>query len=125
GASTEPAVALEVLLRGLGVPGPQIPSDVDARVGLYRSVTARRRVLVVLDNAREEGQVRPLLPGGGGSLVLITSRRRLSGLDEADHLNLETMPPHDAGGLFRAVAGTGCDLGDEQTVDQIVRLFRL
>src|SRR5262249_4609732 len=48
---TEPAAALDSLLRGLGVPGPQIPPDLDARMGLYRSVTARRRVLIVLDNA--------------------------------------------------------------------------
>jgi hypothetical protein len=66
---TDPAMALEILLRGLGVPGPQIPSDLDARTGLYRSVTARRQVLIVLDNARDEEQVRPLLPGTGGSLV--------------------------------------------------------
>src|SRR5262249_48236690 len=118
----EPAAALDSLLRGLGVPGPEIPADVDARVGLYRSVTARRRMLVVLDNAREEEQIRPLLPGGSGSLVLITSRRRLSGLDEADHLNLDTLPAHEAGWLFRAVAGADRDPGDQQTVEEIVRL---
>jgi hypothetical protein len=119
---TDPAMALERLLRGLGVPGPQIPSDLDARTGLYRSVTARRQVLIVLDNARDEEQVRPLLPGTGGSLVLVTSRRRLSGLDEADHLNLGTLAPHEAGQLFRAVAGADRDLGDDQTVEDIVRL---
>src|SRR5262249_43776721 len=89
---------------------------------LYRSVLSRRRVLIVLDNVREEEQVRPLLPGGGGSLVLITSRRRLSGLDEADHLNLDTLAPHEAGRLFCAVAGKDRDPGDEQTVEEIVRL---
>jgi tetratricopeptide (TPR) repeat protein len=119
---TDPAVALEILLRGLGVPGPQIPADVDARVGLYRSVTAGRQVLIVLDNAREEEQVRPLLPGGRGSLVLITSRRRLSGLDEADHLYLDTLPPHEAAWLFRVVAGTDRDPGGERTVEAIVEL---
>jgi hypothetical protein len=119
---TDPADALETLLRGLGVPGPQIPCDFDARVGLYRSVLAQRRVLIVLDNAREEEQVRPLLPGGGGSLVLITSRRRLSGLDEADHLNLGTLPAREAGALFRKVAGADRDAGAERTVAEIVRL---
>jgi tetratricopeptide (TPR) repeat protein len=119
---TEPAAALEVLLRGLGVPGSRIPPDLNARIGLYRSVTAGRRVLVVLDNARGEDQVRPLLPGGGRSLVLITSRKRLSGLDEADHLNLDTLPAHEAAELFRAVTGPDRDAGDEDTVDEIVRL---
>jgi tetratricopeptide (TPR) repeat protein len=118
----DPAAALDALLRGLGVPGPQIPPDMEARIGLYRTVTARRRVLVVLDNAREEEQVRPLLPGGDGSLVLITSRRRLSGLDEADHLNLDTLPPSEATRLFRAVTGPDRDPGDQHTVEEIVRL---
>jgi hypothetical protein len=118
---TDPADALETLLRGLGVPGPQIPSDFDARVGLYRSVLAQRRVLIVLDNVREEEQVRPLLPPGGRSLVLITSRRRLSGLDEADHLNLDILPAHEAGSLFRTLAGPARDPGD-QIVEEIVRL---
>jgi tetratricopeptide (TPR) repeat protein len=120
-APTDPADALETLLRGLGVPGPQIPSDLDARVGLYRSVLSRRRVLIVLDNVREEAQVRPLLPSRG-SLVLVTSRRRLSGLDEADHLNLDTLPPHEAQQLFRALAGPDRDPGDRRTVEEIVRL---
>ena len=75
---TAPRAALKTLLRGLGVPGSQIPADYDARVGLYRSVLVGRRVLIVLDNVRDEAQVRPLLPGTGGSLLLITSRRRLS-----------------------------------------------
>src|SRR5262249_7559350 len=119
---TAPAAALESLLRGLGVPGPQIPSSLDARVGLYRSVLTRRRVLIVLDNVREEARAWPLLPGGGGSLVLITSRRRLSGLDEADHLNLDTLPAHEAGWLFRAVAGEDRDPGDQETVEEIVGL---
>jgi tetratricopeptide (TPR) repeat protein len=119
---TDPADALKTLLGGLGVPGPQIPSDLDARIGLYRSVTARRRLLIVLDNARGEAQVRPLLPGGGGSLVLVTSRRRLAGLDEADHLNLDTLAPHEAGQLFRTVTGPARDPGEHSTVDEIVRL---
>ncbi|HSV67519.1 MAG TPA: tetratricopeptide repeat protein [Mycobacteriales bacterium] len=120
-APTDPAAALETLLRGLGVPGPQIPPGLEARVGLYRSVLARRRVLVVLDNARDETQVRPLLPGTPGCLVIVTSRRRMAGLDDADHLTLDILPVEDAVRLFRAVAGPGCDPGDEQTIEAIVR----
>lgn len=117
---TAPVDALAVLLHGLRVPDSEIPTDLDARVGLYRSVTARRRVLIVLDNARDEAQVRPLLPGAAGCAVLVTSRRRLAGLDDADHLTLDALPLADAVQLFRAVAGPGRDLGDPRTVELIV-----
>jgi tetratricopeptide (TPR) repeat protein/DNA-binding SARP family transcriptional activator len=120
-----PAAALDALLRGLGVPGAQIPSDTDARAALYRTVVARRRVLIVLDNARDEAQVRPLLPGTASSLVLVTSRRRLAGLDDADQINIDILPTHEASRLFRAVVGPQRDPGDEQAVEQIVLLCGL
>ena len=118
---TDPGDALEGLLRGLGVPGPQIPPDIDARAALYRSITARRRVLIVLDNARDEAQVRALLPGAPTCLVLITSRRRLAGLDDADHLTLDTLLVEDAVRLFRAVVGPSRDPGGQHTVEAVVR----
>jgi DNA-binding SARP family transcriptional activator len=71
-------------LAALGVPAAQIPADVQARCGLYRSVLAGRRALIVLDNARDAAQVRPLLPGGGGCLVVVTSRSALAGLAAAE-----------------------------------------
>ena len=71
-------------LGALGVPAAQIPADAQARCGLYRSVLAGRRVLIVLDNARDAAQVRPLLPGGGGCLVVVTSRSALAGLAAAE-----------------------------------------
>jgi DNA-binding SARP family transcriptional activator/tetratricopeptide (TPR) repeat protein len=71
-------------LAALGVPAAQIPAGAQARCGLYRSVLAGRRVLVVLDNARDAAQVRPLLPGGGGCLVVVTSRSSLAGLAAAE-----------------------------------------
>jgi DNA-binding SARP family transcriptional activator len=77
-APVEPAQALDRLLRGLGVPGERIPADPEDRAGLYRSNLASKRVLVVLDNANDAAQVRPLLPAGPGCLVIVTSRRRLS-----------------------------------------------
>jgi DNA-binding SARP family transcriptional activator len=71
-------------LAALGVPAAQIPADAQARCGLYRSVLAGQRALIVLDNARDAAQVRPLLPGGGGCLVVVTSRSALAGLAAAE-----------------------------------------
>src|SRR5262249_34830914 len=119
---TAPERALDILLRGLGVTGQQIPRDLEARAALYRSRLARRRMLIVLDNAHDEAQVRPLLPGTTSCLVIITSRRRLAGLDDASHLTLDTLKPDEAAALFRAVASDRAAGSDHQTVKQIVRI---
>ena len=119
--ATPPGSVLDTLLRGLGVPGGQIPPRLDAVTALYRSALAGRRVLVVLDNAFDEAQARPLLPGVPGCLVLVTSRRRLAGLDEAEHLILDTLDPAEAAALFRRVVGAKGGLTD-QVVDRIVEL---
>ena len=74
------AEAIRGFLDAFGIPASQIPWSLDAQAGLYRSLLAGRRVLVVLDNARNVEQVRPLLPGSPGCLVLITSRNQLTGL---------------------------------------------
>jgi hypothetical protein len=70
----------------------QIPPDVAAREALWRDRLAERRLLLVLDDAADSEQLRPLLPGTGGSLVLITSRRHLSALDDAKTISLDTLP---------------------------------
>ncbi|HEV2346759.1 MAG TPA: BTAD domain-containing putative transcriptional regulator [Actinocrinis sp.] len=104
----EPRTAGEVLdwfLRTLGVPAERIPKDVEERAALYRQRLADSRTLIVLDNAVSEAQVRPLLPGGAGCLVLVTSRRRLRGLDDTHILSLDVLPQADAVALLRAMAG--------------------
>jgi tetratricopeptide (TPR) repeat protein/DNA-binding SARP family transcriptional activator len=117
----DPSAALDLLLHGLGVPGSNIPAELEARAATYRTVIARRRVLIVLDDARDEGQVRPLLPGTASSLVLITSRRRLAGLDDADQLTLDVLAAGDAARLFRAMVEPR-EPGDQDTVAGVVEL---
>ncbi len=80
GAATDPAEAVRGFLDAFGVDPQQIPASVEAQAALYRSLLAGRRVLVLLDNAADEDQVRPLLPGSAGCLVIATSRNQLSGL---------------------------------------------
>ena len=84
GAAVTPEEVTGWFLAALGVPAAQIPADGQARCGLYRSVLAGRRVLIVLDNARDAAQVRPLLPGGAGCLAVVTSRSALAGLATAE-----------------------------------------
>ena len=91
GTATAPEDALYALLCSLGVPAAQVPDGLDARAGMYRSVLAGRRVLIVLDNARDVRQVRPLLPGTAGCLVIATSRNPLTGLAMTDGARLLTL----------------------------------
>lgn len=110
GEPMEPTAALDVLLHGLGVPGERIPADLDARSALLRSNLAGKRLLLVVDNARDPGQVRPLLPGAQGAMVLITSRSQLRGLaarDGARGIALDALPELEAIALLRARLTTG------------------
>jgi tetratricopeptide (TPR) repeat protein len=99
------AEALDFLLLSLGVPPERIPADGERAAALYRQRLAGTRTLIVLDNAASEAQVRPLVPGGGSCLVLVTSRRRLKALDDAHLVSLDLLSPQDAAALLRAVAG--------------------
>jgi len=82
--ATDPDDALRGFLGALGVPPERVPDDREAKAGLYRSLLDGRRVLVVLDNARDAEQVRPLLPGSAASMALVTSRSQLTGLIAAE-----------------------------------------
>jgi DNA-binding SARP family transcriptional activator len=84
GSPVTPAEAIRGFLAALGADPRRVPADVAAQAGLYRSMIAGRQLLIVLDNAHDAGQVRPLLPGSGGCLVVVTSRSRLTGLVAAD-----------------------------------------
>ncbi|HEY8472880.1 MAG TPA: BTAD domain-containing putative transcriptional regulator [Natronosporangium sp.] len=99
-----PIDALGQFIRALGVPPERVPADPQEAAGLYRTLLAERRVLVVLDNARAPDQVRPLLPGSPGCLAVVTSRDRLDGLvarDGAYRLRLDVLPPDEAAVLLR------------------------
>ncbi|HSL08536.1 MAG TPA: tetratricopeptide repeat protein, partial [Pseudonocardiaceae bacterium] len=103
-----PEQALDGFLRALDVPVEKIPVGMEAKAGLYRSLLNGRQVLVVLDNAHTAEQVRPLLPGSPGCLVVVTSRSRLSGLfvrDGAHRVNIDPLPPAEAVMLFRQIIG--------------------
>ncbi|UVS79255.1 BTAD domain-containing putative transcriptional regulator [Actinokineospora sp. UTMC 2448] len=101
----DPNEALGLMLRALGVPATRMSVSTEARAGLYRSLLADRRMLVVLDNALSEAQVSPLLPGAGASRTLITSRGRLTGLAHQAHsLPIDVLPLADAVSLFTTIA---------------------
>jgi DNA-binding SARP family transcriptional activator len=123
GAVMDPAAAIRGFLDALAVPPQRIPADPDAQAALYRSLLAGRRMLVVLDNARTPDQVRPLLPGSPGCLVLVTSRDRLSGLvaaNGAHPLTLDLLTPEEAWQLLDARLGTARVAAQPATVDDII-----
>ncbi|WP_055612563.1 tetratricopeptide repeat protein [Streptomyces phaeochromogenes] len=107
-----PGDALTRFLTVLGVPGDAVPLDVDDRASRFRTELADRRMLLVLDNALSEEQVRPLLPGSPACSVVVTSRDSLAGLvalHGARRIGLGPLPPPDAVALLRALVGTRVD----------------
>ncbi|WP_424532498.1 ATP-binding protein [Sphaerisporangium viridialbum] len=108
GMSAQPLTVGDVLtqlLRALGTAERHMPHDTLERDSLYRSLLRDRRVLVVLDNAGSEEQIRPLLPGGGPSRALVTSRRLLAGLEGVHRLSLGPLPPAEAAELLTGILG--------------------
>jgi hypothetical protein len=123
GTPAEPADVVTDFLTAFDVPAERIPAGLDARVGLYRSVLADKRVLIVLDNARDADQVRPLLPGAAGCLVLITSRDRMTSLvttDGAHPVCLDVLPSADARDLLARRLGRDRVTAEPWSVHQII-----
>ncbi|MFF7475981.1 BTAD domain-containing putative transcriptional regulator [Streptomyces sp. NPDC008092] len=115
--------ALRGFLAALGVPAARVPESPDAQVGLYRSLLSGRRVLVVLDNARDADQVRPLLPGAPGCLALVTSRAPLTGLAAAEGarlLALGLLGAEESRDLLAARLGAARVAAESAAADEIV-----
>ncbi|WP_406304413.1 tetratricopeptide repeat protein [Streptomyces sp. NBC_00885] len=103
--AADPETVLGAFLRALGVADSAIPDSLDERAALFRSMLDGRRVLVLLDNARDAAQIRPLLPGTAGCAALITSRVRMVDLAGAHLVDLDVMSPEEALQLFTRIVG--------------------
>jgi tetratricopeptide (TPR) repeat protein/transcriptional regulator with XRE-family HTH domain len=118
----DPGDALASLLLTIGIPAAQIPDGLQARAALWRDRLAGKQLLLVLDDAAGSEQVRPLLPGAGDSLVLITSRRHLSALDDATTISLDTLSVGEATALLARLAGRPGLRADDKEAKEIARL---
>lgn len=117
-----PADVLARFLRALGVDRTAIPDDTEERAALYRSRLADQRLLILLDNAQCEAQLRPLLPGTSGCAVLVTSRARLAGLNGARLVDLDIFEPDQAVELLARVTGPQRVAAEPAAAREIVQL---
>ncbi|MET0425381.1 MAG: BTAD domain-containing putative transcriptional regulator [Actinoplanes sp.] len=123
GRPMDPADAVRGFLDALGVPAGRIPASLDAQAGLYRSLLAGKRILVVLDNARDAEQVQPLLPATSGAQVVVTSRHQLTGLVAtlgAHPVTLGLLSPEEARDLLRRRLGTVRTSREPHAVNSII-----
>ena len=118
----DPGEALATLLLTIGIAPQQIPPGLEARSASWRSHLARKKMLLVLDDAASSDQVRPLIPGTADCAVLITSRRRLTALEEAAPISLDTLQPGEAADLFVQLAARPGLQPSHQAVAEIIRL---
>ncbi|MET8088840.1 BTAD domain-containing putative transcriptional regulator [Micromonospora sp. NPDC005220] len=115
------SAAVATLLRQLGVPADRVPTNQDDRLALWRTELAGRRALLVLDNAATADQVTPLLPNGSHCLVLVTSRRRLVGVDEGRPFSLPVLDPDEAVELLGRVVGPDRVAAEPEAAAEVVR----
>jgi DNA-binding SARP family transcriptional activator len=124
GSPMQAEEALSRCLRALGVPPSRVPDDLEEAASLYRSELADRRVLIVLDNALDTAQLRPLLPGGAGCLVIATSRGGLDGLatrHDAQRLSLEVLGEAEAAGLLTGIIGAQRVAGQAEALAELAQ----
>jgi tetratricopeptide (TPR) repeat protein/transcriptional regulator with XRE-family HTH domain len=125
GAPVTSAAAVRGFLDALGVLPGHLPAGLDAQASLYRSLLAGRRTLIVLDNARDAAQVRPLLPGAPGCVVLVTSRHQLTGLAAADGarlLTVDVLIQAEARELLASRLGRGRVAAEPAAVTELIEL---
>ncbi|MEW1647185.1 BTAD domain-containing putative transcriptional regulator [Streptomyces sp. NPDC091219] len=123
GSLVTPDEAIRIFLGALGVPPPRIPAGLDAQTALYRSMLAQRRMLVLLDNARDTDQVRPLLPGSSGCLVIVTSRNQLTGLvvgEGAHPLPLGQLSSAEAHAVLTGRLGADRPTAEPRATEEII-----
>ncbi|MFE9307756.1 BTAD domain-containing putative transcriptional regulator [Streptomyces sp. NPDC006706] len=118
--AAEPETVLGSFLRALGTADSAIPDSLEERAALYRSVLDGRRILVLLDNARDAAQVRPLLPGTEGCAALVTSRVRMVDLAGAHLVDLDVMSPDEALSLFTKIVGEDRVAGEREAALDVV-----
>ncbi len=118
----DPADALASLLQTAGIPAAQIPPALEARMALWRDHVAGKQLLLLLDDAADSEQVRPLLPGTPGSLVLVTSRRHLTALEDTELVSLDTLQPGEAAELLIRLAVRAELEPNDTAVAEITRL---
>ena len=125
GNPASPAEAVRGFLDAFAVPPEQIPASLDSQIGLYRSLLYDKSVLVLLDNARDAAQVRPLLPSGPGCAAVVTSRSQLTGLvaaDGAQPLTLDVLTDGESRELLQSRLGSERLAGEEAAAAQLARL---
>ncbi|QFZ21606.1 AfsR/SARP family transcriptional regulator [Saccharothrix syringae] len=125
GTRAHPATAADVLgrfLRAMGIPGTSIPDSEDERAEMYRQLVARKRMLVVLDDAAAERQVQALLPGSSTCSVIVTSRARLTGLPGARVLEVEVLDHDEATAMLATVIGPERVAAEPAAATALIRL---